>query len=119
LVRVGFCRHADLSVIGVPIRLKGGALYWDPSELPLVVEWLDNFLDSPEIPKWFHNGQAFDIPYLQRLGFEVSAYAGDTMLLQRFMFPEMPASLQFVASLYANFPYWKGLANPDDEETDK
>lgn len=119
LVRVGFCRLFDRSVLGVPFRLKGGAPAYEFAALERVVEWLDELLANPAVPKWFHNGQAFDIPYLQRLGFEIANYAGDTMLLQRYMFPEMPASLQFVAALYANFPAWKHIANEDDEDADK
>ena len=88
----------------------GGTL----EETARVVACLDALLGS-HLPKWFHNGQAFDVPYLERLGFVVNNYAGDTMLLQRYLYPEAPADLQSVATFYCGYPGWKHLAHNDEE----
>ena len=121
LVCVGFCRVRDLSAVCVRLRGEAGVTLWG-AELPAVVEWVYEMLSDPEIPKWFHNGQAFDIPYLEYQGFEVAGYVGDTLLLQRYMFPEMPADLQSCAIFYCGVPAWKQLAsdiNTDEKGDDK
>jgi len=119
LTCVGLCRVRDLA--GVCVRFRGpeGAQWWG-AELPAVVEWLYHVLSDPTVPKWFHNGQAFDIPYLWFQGFEVEGYVGDTLLLQRYMFPEMGAELESCASFYAGIPSWKAMAGErnDDEVGD-
>lgn len=73
-------------------------------------------LANPTIGKWFHNGQAFDIPYLEYQGFEVQGYVGDTMLLQRYCFPEQPADLQSMANFYAEMSPWKELSDQVNED---
>lgn len=117
LVAVGLCRVRDLSAVVVRFRGPGGTQHWG-AELPAVVQWLWELLADPAVPKWFHNGQAFDIPYLHYQGFEVQGYVGDTLLLQRYMFPEMGAGLQECAVFYCGWPAWKQLADQtnDDEK---
>lgn len=116
LVCVGMCRVEDLA--GVCVRLRGpeGAQVWGEEELPRVLEWLYDILSDPEVPKWFHNGQAFDIPYLEFQGFEVGGYVGDTLLMQRYMFPEMGAGLQDCGIFYAGVPAWKQMAKETNED---
>lgn len=121
LVCVGICRLGSLDGIVVRLRGPGGAPMWG-AELPEVVDALYEFLSAPEVGKWFHNGQAFDVPYLQYQGFEVEGFVGDTMLLQRYMFPEMGAGLQECGIFYLGTPAWKYLAkdlNPDEAEDGK
>lgn len=117
LVAVGLCGVREMSAVVVRFRGPGGEQYWG-AELPAVVEWLYALLADPKVPKWFHNGQAFDIPYLNYWGFEVAGYVGDTLLLQRYMFPEMGAGLQECAVFYCGWPAWKQLADQlnDDEK---
>lgn len=117
LVAVGLCGVRGMRAVVVRFRGPEGTQHWG-AELPAVVKWLWELLADPAVPKWFHNGQAFDIPYLQYWGFEVANYAGDTMLLQRYMFPEMGAGLQECAVFYAGWPAWKQLADQvnDDEK---
>lgn len=118
LVCIGFCAVQSLEGIVVRFRGDGGVQLWGLADLKLIVEAVYDLLADPEVPKWFHNGQAFDIPYLEFQGFEMEGYAGDTLLLQRYMFPEMGAGLQECASFYLGIPAWKWLASEtnDDEE---
>lgn len=116
LVCVGMCDVATMG--GIVVRLRGpkGVPMWG-EHLPQVVSSLYNVLSEPTVGKWFHNGQAFDIPYLETVGFRVDGFVGDTLLLQRFMFPEMGASLQECGTFYVGAPAWKYLAkdtNPDE-----
>ena len=119
LVCVGLCDIATMGGIVVRFRGPGGPTLWG-NELPRVVEALFDVLSDPTVGKWFHNGQAFDIPYLNMQGFEVEGFVGDTMLMQRYMFPEMGASLQQCGSFYVGVPAWKYLAKDvnNDEEGD-
>ena len=95
-------------------RTMGGQPAWSEQDTAKVVAILWDVLAGP-IPLWFHNGQAFDVPYLQRLGFVVNNYAGDTMLMQRYLYPEAPADLQSVANFYCKMPAWKHLAHNEDD----
>jgi hypothetical protein len=104
----------------VSFRQQHGALTWSLADTAAVAQLLDDVLCDPKVPKVFHNGQAFDIPYLEGIGFgPVQGYAGDTMLAQRYLYPDMPAKLEFVAGLYARIPAWKWMAKLDGEEEDK
>jgi hypothetical protein len=107
---------------GLCVRLRGdlGVQVWQPEELREVLSLLFDVLSDPEIPKWFHNGQSFDIPYLEFQGFTIGGYAGDSLLMQRYMFPGMNAGLQGCGVFYAGVPAWKQLSNEtnDDEKGD-
>lgn len=116
LVFVGLCRVADLAPIGVRFRRQGGGLAHSPEELRPLVEWLARVLADPTLQVWGHNAQAFDIPYLEHLGFEVGGFAGDTMLLQRYLYPGLQANLEHVAAFHAELPGWKWLVHNKDEE---
>lgn len=113
---IGFCRVADLVAISIPFRKKGGAPWWFAPFLPLVIEWVDEILSNPEIPKVFHNGQAHDVPILERTGFVVRGFTDDTMLMQHVCYPEMPKKLEFLGILYAGMPAWKWLSKGTEEE---
>lgn len=121
LVCVGLCPLTlEYGPIVVHFRRARGEPAWhDLETTETVVAYLAGVLADPLVPKWFHNGQAFDIPYLtQVVGFEVNGYVGDTMLLQRYLAAESPADLQHLAIHYAGFPAWKHLKNeeqPDDK----
>jgi hypothetical protein len=117
LMCVGMCRVWDLNPVVVRFRARGGAQFW-PSigSLTDAITLVWGVLASPDIPKWFHNGQAFDVPYLTRLGFVVEGYVGDTLLAQRYLYPQLAADLQSVANIYAGIPAWKWMASNTDEE---
>lgn len=115
LVCIGFCRLDNKEGIVVRFRGPAGVPLWG-AELPAVVEATYEVLSDPLVPKWFHNGQAFDIPYLEAQGFEVAGFAGDTMLLQRYMFPEMGASLQECGVFYLGVPAWKYLSKDINQD---
>lgn len=79
-------------------------------------EAIDRILRSPA-KKVFHNGGTFDIPILEINGYEVNNYHWDTMVAQHVMWPELPKSLDYLASVHTRQPYYKtaGRAEiPDD-----
>ncbi|MCI0557031.1 MAG: hypothetical protein MN733_00935, partial [Nitrososphaera sp.] len=79
-------------------------------------EAINQLLASP-IKKVFHNGGTFDIPILEMNGHHVENYHWDTMAGQHVMWPELPKSLDYLASVHTRQPYYKtaGRAEiPDD-----
>jgi hypothetical protein len=119
LVCIGFCRLSDFTTVVVRFRRKGGAP-WDPDwdTLRAKVIWVDRILGDPNIPKVFQNGQAFDIPLLEEIGFTVRGYNADTLVMAKTAYPEMPGGLEYLAVSYARIPGWKHLVR-DSEEADK
>jgi hypothetical protein len=120
LVCVGMCPlDRNYASIVVPFRRTGGEPAWpDLATTESVVRIVNRVLMDPGIPLWFHNGQAFDVPYLERVGFEINGYAGDTLLLARYLEPEATANLQSLAIRWLGFPAWKHMKNeeqPDDK----
>jgi len=120
LIGIGFCRFEDEATIYVPFRRTGGELYWtDPKSQRRAVEWLDRVLSDPTIGKVFHNGNTFDIPFLEQFGFEVGGFVDDTMVGQAYIYAEMPKRLEFLGTLWAGLPSWKYLSKVGEEGDDK
>ena len=97
-------------------RKQGGGLYWqdyeDHTEAVRVVQQL---LLLP-VPKIFQNGITFDVPELAALGFKICGPYIDTMHLAHTAYPELPKSLQFLATLYLGSPVWKTLVDSEELE---
>lgn len=115
LVCVGLLRLADRHALVVPFRTQGGGQYWRADQLPWVVDWLWEVLANPEVPKVFHNGVSFDIPYLEEVGFEVDGPLRDTIVMQHTNNPEQPKKLEWCAVTFCGYQPWKHLGGPDDE----
>jgi hypothetical protein len=117
LLCIGFARLADEECLCVPFRKQYGEQYWptraELREAAILVAWV---LGNEDIPKCFQNGQGFDVPMLESWGFTVKGYSFDTMLCQRYMYPEMPANLQFIANLYGKIPPWKWVLKQEENK---
>jgi hypothetical protein len=117
LLCIGFARLADEECLCVPFRKQFGEPYWpDRKTLRGAVRAVASVLADPEVPMCFQNGQGFDVPYLTEMGFEVKGYTFDTMLCQRYMYPEMPANLQFIANIYGKIPPWKWVLKQEENK---
>jgi hypothetical protein len=120
------CTHLALdadrvgATVCVRYRRRSGDLYWKSRrELVDAVSWLFQLLAMDTIAKVFHNGVVYDVPILQRLGFEVRGRLIDTMNLQHACYPELPKGLQFCSTLYLWSPCWKRLTEEGDEAEGK
>ena len=69
--------------------------------------------------KIFHNGGIFDIEMLHLNGYKVENFVYDTMIAQKIMFPELPASLAYLTSLYTREPYYKDEGGKSTSEEGK
>ena len=108
--------------ICIHFRRQGGGVYWSYTELCTITEKLYYFLRDPDIPKIYQNGQQYDIPELEALGFEVNGYAEggfDTLIGHRYMYGESPADLQTLGIAYGGLPAWKKLVKEDEEAENK
>ena len=108
--------------IAIHIRRQYGAQTWSDEQLATIIDLLDQCFTVN--PQWMHNGQAFDVPELEQVGFTVAEiyYAGgDTMLMQRHAFVGAPANLQSCAITYAGMRAWKHIVKSGgvDEQEDK
>jgi hypothetical protein len=113
---IGFCPLSSLRPLWVPFRKQGGLPYWETYEqLYQAVEWVQRLLADPLVTKVWHNGLAFDISYLEGVGFEVVGPHADTILLAHTHQPEMPKSLQWLSTYHLGSPNWKQLSDTDDE----
>lgn len=100
--------------LSFPVRDVGGAQYWNAADLPTAIEWLFDLLSDPGISKVFHNGQAFDVPVLERNGFVVEGYDFDTMLAAHVAFPGTPKGLEELSKSYLRVGGWKAIVRDDD-----
>lgn len=61
-----------------------------------------------DVPKLGQNFGNYDLPWLfEKAGIYVKAFQEDLMLLHKVMFPELPASLEFIAGCYSEQGPWK------------
>ena len=91
----------------IPWRKQGGKLYWETMEEQ---QRAQNVLQAicAEFPLMFQNAQ-FDVMVLHDLGITVKHIAHDTMLMHHMFHPELPHNLGYIASIYADTPYWKDI----------
>jgi len=95
-------------------RRQGGRLYWSdwPSH-EAATQWLYDLLADATVDKVFHNGIAFDVPYLEELGFTVAGQLWDTILMAHAAYSELPKRLQFLSTLFLGFPVWKTMVKDE------
>jgi uracil-DNA glycosylase family 4 len=84
--------------------------------------WMWKFIaDLLASPKYYKVGQnfKFDDARLRTLGFVTSNFHADTMLMAHTLYPELPQSLAFLASIYTKEPYYKDEGRDFDPRKDK
>lgn len=106
---IGFARDPyNAIVIPLMSRQNPDLSYWqDPNDEMKALRWIEKFLKKP-IPKIFQNGM-YDIPMILNYKIIPKMCDEDTMLLHHSIYPEMPKSLGFLASIYENLPVWKTM----------
>ena len=107
------------SSVCIHFRVQGGGLYYDRrDDFVRVVGYLSNLLVDSNIAIITHNGALFDIPILERLGFQVNGRLIDTLGIMHCCFSEMPKTLQFTCTFWNGTGVWKTMLK-DDDGTDK
>lgn len=93
--------------------------YWlTPEDEELAWRWVAQVCDLPQ-PKLLQNGP-YDVYWLMEWAkIAVRNYRHDTRLLHHALYPELPKSLGFMGSAYANVGAWKTMRekkNPDKRD---
>lgn len=116
ITMISFAESPTLGVV-VPFVLGQGQSYWPSEELELQAwTFVKTVLESPAAKIW-QNG-LYDLQYLTRMGFRPKNCLHDTMLLHHSFYPELPKSLGFLGSIYANEGAWKDLRLAKEEKKD-
>ncbi len=85
---------------------------------PSIFNSISRILASPA-KKTFHFG-TFDTNVLGNAGYEINNYYWDTLTAQHILNPELPKSLDFLASIYTRQPYYKASGRgeiPKDQKS--
>ena len=72
-------------------------------------------LCESETPKVMQNG-IYERMYLSRYGIHINAFKHDTMVAQKFLWPELEKGLDNVGRLYTMEPYWKDSGRVESDE---
>lgn len=110
----GIATNATNAIV-VPFITQSGNYYWEKDEdAEAAIEILQRILTDPRITKMFHNA-LFDVQVLMNNHFEVVGPIYDTMLGQYLVYHPSPHTLEYLVSIYSDYPAWKLEA----EHTDK
>ncbi len=117
---IAFSRHEAMSVPLLDLQSFDNRYGIPPSDMAEMWRMLDIFLRNEKVRFIGHNIK-YDQTKLELLGFRFKVH-GDTMILQRVVNPEFPASLQFITSVYTREPYYKDEGkefNPKKDRLDR
>lgn len=93
--------------IVVPFITESGNFYWkDKSEEIRVIEAIGDLFSDPRLPKMAFNA-GFDISVAMNHGFEFNGPIVDWMIAHNLLYQNLGHSLEYVSSLYTDFPPWK------------
>lgn len=92
--------------------------YWPTTQQELeAVRWIKSVCECPT-PKLLQNGP-YDIQWLLSVyGIKMIQYLHDTRLLHHALYPELPKSLGFMGSIYANAGAWKMMRQTKADKRD-
>jgi uracil-DNA glycosylase family 4 len=105
IVVVGLALSAT-EAISIPFIKQGGLPYWNKVQEQKVRKILQRLFREHRL--LFQNA-LFDVRWLQHAGFSIPERVDDLLLLHHSVHPELPHSLRYIASVYTDVPYWKGV----------
>jgi DNA polymerase-1 len=97
--------HAKLNAIGLATIERAVSVAWQILT-PRAKRLIGSVLADSSISKTFHNG-LYDVPVLNRHGFQVNGPRQDTLLLHHSAFPGLPHDLQRVTTQFYAITPWK------------
>ena len=115
--RIGF-GWSDSQAISIPL-IWGGTHAWSLEQETMILQCLNTYLANPEIKKYVQNAPYDCTVLANELGIHVDGISLDTMYAQHLLYPELPKSLDFLTSIYTDFPMYWALKNAGDEENSK
>lgn len=97
--------NANMSALGLATTERAISVSWELC-IPEVLEPLDALFADASIVKVFHN-RIYDVPVLERHGFQVNGEIHCTMLMHHSAFPGLAHNLQRVLTQFYAAPPWK------------
>lgn len=117
---VGFAPD-NRNAIVVPFvdRANHDRSYWKSADDELAaMEWCRKVLEDRSLPKLFQNGP-YDVQWLwEKFRIKTYNYSEDTRLQHHALYPELPKSLQYLASTYENEQAWKTFRGSKEYKRD-
>jgi len=106
----------ESKVIVIPFITQSGQYYWKTrDERTRAVNAIGDILENPNVELTFHNG-LFDILVMMNHGFKFNCKIFDTMLAQTMIYHPSPHTLEYLASVYTDFPPWKQNKHSGSDE---
>lgn len=91
--------------------------YWTEDQEYQILKRLDQIFRDPTVQKIAQN-VAFDGPILGReFGLDIQNFWMDTMVAHHTLWPELPKNLDFLCSVYTDYPYYSDYDASDDRST--
>ena len=107
---------SSTNAIVVPFITQAGNYYWNSDEeATRAIDIINRLLSDPRITIMCHNA-LFDVQVLMHHGFEVTNPIYDTMLGQYLVYHPSPHTLEYLVSIYSDYPAWKLEAGDNDKE---
>lgn len=111
ITAISFSPRPDVSLC-IPFWIDGGdPNYWGDGEAEaLAWAYTRRWLERPELVKVFQNG-LYDLQYITAPPYSITPKncTEDTMLAAHSLWSELPKSLGFLGSIFANTPSWKNM----------
>lgn len=102
--QIGFGKSMT-DAISIPFWMDGEN-YWNPEQEIALMKLIAEIMEHREIRKLGQN-LMYDTSVLHRIYGIKSHNLLDTMVMQRIAHPDLPASLEFLTSIYTHEPYYK------------
>jgi uracil-DNA glycosylase len=112
ITEIGFATSPSRAIV-IPFWSRARGNYWKTqAEEVEAWQWVRRILaEKPTVGQNFQ----YDMQYLWRkMGIPCPMFAGDTMLLQHTLYPEMKKGLGFLGSLLTDEPSWKFMRTDHD-----
>lgn len=110
---ISFCERPELT-ISIPFISSGGD-YFDPLQESAIWRRISELLANKQKIKDIQNSP-FDAVFLFRKFGIRTQNIDDTMLMQRILYPDLPASLEYMTSTLTREPYYKDEGKDEDRK---
>jgi len=98
----------------IPFITQSGNEYWQSHDEKIrAIMAIGKLLENPRITKMCHNA-LFDVLVLMNHGFTIEGPIFDTMLAQYLLYHPSAHSLEYLVSVYTEYPPWKLEKGSDD-----
>ena len=106
----------ESKAIVIPFITQSGQYYWKTRDEQLrAIAAISDIIENPNVEIMFHNG-LFDILVMMNHGFDFKCRIYDTMLAQTMVYHPSPHTLEYLGSIYTDYPPWKQDKGKTDEE---